>query len=395
MTARIDRQDSYLRELTATITQRLDQEESPAIILDRSLFYAEGGGQAADTGRVWPAGDEGAAARVLSATLRGEEVVLRLDRPLPASAREVVCALDWERRFDHMQQHTGQHIFSAALHKLLGAETRSSRLGAELSTIDLDRELSAQALHEAEDLANQIVFENRPVRALYPSAEALAALPLRREPKVETNVRVIEVEGFDYSPCGGTHVAHSSEIGGVSLLSSERYKGGTRLSFLAGKRILAALRARRLEGDSLAKLLSAGPGEQAAAVARLQEEAQARLSRLQELGAQLAAEKAAALLSRPEPVLRARLDGEKSLLRMIAQAIAQAEGRAAFLGTVEIEKGAPRGVLLFAAHPGSGVDAGARLKAVCAALGGRGGGRPNLAEGSCPAERLDEALSLA
>src|SRR5262249_51924599 len=147
-------------------------------------------------------------------------------------------------------------------------------------------------------------------------------------------------------------------------------------------------RARRQEGEQLSRLLSAPVGEQASAAGRLAEEASARLARIQDLTARLAAEHAKALLARPEPLIKARVEGDRALLRALAQAIASQPGRAAFLGAVE----EGRGCLVFAAAPDAGVDAGARLKAACAAVGGKGGGKGALAEGSCPAERLDEAL---
>jgi alanyl-tRNA synthetase len=391
MTERIDRADAYQREARAQVLSTREAEGQTLVLLDRSLFYAEGGGQSADTGRLWPVEDAGAVSRVLSAELQGEEVWLRLDRPLPEGVRAVECSLDWGHRFDNMQQHTGQHIFSAALFSLLRAETRSSRLGGELSTIDLDREVSAAGLQEAEELANQILAENRAVRVLYPSPDELSRMTLRREPKVEANVRVVEVEGFDLSPCGGTHVRNTSEIGLLVTLSSERYKGGTRLSFLAGRRVAREFQRRRSEDEALSRLLSAPAGEQAPAVQRLLDESAARLARIESLTEALAIEKANALLARPDAVLRVQLDGEKALARQIAQRISQTPGRAAFLGVVEGDKAA----LIFAAGPNAGIDAGARLKAVCAALGGRGGGRPHLAEGSCPADKLSEALAQA
>ena len=164
--------------------------------------------------------------------------------PRPATREPAVSStatIDWPRRFDHMQQHTGQHVLSAAFDRLFGVRTVSFHLGAAVSTIDLARELSPAEIAAAETEANRVVWEDRPVAIRFATAEEAAAMPLRKEPARGGTLRLIDVEGFDLSACGGTHVARTGGIGVIAVASWERFKGGQRLSFLCGGRALGRI----------------------------------------------------------------------------------------------------------------------------------------------------------
>jgi len=160
-------------------------------------------------------------------------------------AARVSGAIDWTRRFDHMQQHTGQHVLSAAFDRLLNARTESFHLGAESSTIDLARELSPTEIGRAEDEANRVVWEDRPVAIRFAGPEEVTKLALRKEPKREGTLRLIDVQDFDLSACGGTHVARTGAIGLIAIAATERFRGGSRVTFLCGGRALAGYRALR------------------------------------------------------------------------------------------------------------------------------------------------------
>ena len=192
--------DSYLRAFPATVLERSELAGAPAAVLDRTAFYPTSGGQPHDTGRL-------GAARVLDVQVRepDQQVLHLLDAPLEPGPVE--GEIDWIRRFDHMQQHTGQHILSQALLRVAGAETIGFHLGPESVSIDLPSPPSERQIGEAEDLANQIVTGNLPVRAWFPDPAELRELPLRKPPEVAGPVRLVAIGDFDLSPCGGTHVA--------------------------------------------------------------------------------------------------------------------------------------------------------------------------------------------
>src|SRR5690606_41152042 len=192
-----------------------------AVVLDRTAFYPTSGGQPFDTGRLGAAkvtevvdGDDGAVVHFTSAALE------------PGS--NVSGEVDWPRRFEHMQQHTGQHVLSAAFDRLFEVRTESFHLGADSCTIDLAREVTAAEVAAAVDEANRVVWENRPVTVRFVTAEEAAALPLRKEPARDGRLRIIDVEGFDLSACGGTHVDRTGAIGIVAAQAVEKVRGRSR-----------------------------------------------------------------------------------------------------------------------------------------------------------------------
>src|SRR4029077_13482463 len=172
-------------------------------------------------------------------------VVHVVDGTVPVVGEAVHGVVDWRRRFDHMQQHTGQHVLSAAFVHLFGVKTVSFHLGTDVSTIDLAREVTAREIAAAEDEANRIVWEDRAVTIRYANAEEAAALPLRKKPARTGTLRLIDVEGFDLSACGGTHVSRTGAVGLIAVTAWERFKGGHRLEFACGNRVLVRFRTLR------------------------------------------------------------------------------------------------------------------------------------------------------
>jgi alanyl-tRNA synthetase len=374
MTERIYYHDPYCRRFEAAVTRAFEHEGRSAVVLDRTAFYPTSGGQPFDTGRL------GSVAVVETVDL-GDVVAHIVAAPL-GEGLGVSGEIDWPRRFDHMQQHTGQHVLSAAFDRLFDNRTMSFHMGSEVSTIDLQRVAAPSAIERAMDVANAIVWEDRPVSIRFVSAEEAAALPLRKEPGREGPLRLIEVEAFDLSACGGTHVTRTGAIGLVAVVGAERFRGGTRLTFVCGGRALTVLRTYRDAVACCVRALSVLPAELPAAVERMQAEGKELRRTINGLQESLATHEAARLLSSaPDSggvrVVVEVLDGwDAAGLKTIASAIA-ASGPAA---VTLVSASAPAFVAV-ARSAGLAVDAGSVLKQLIERFGGRGGGKPDLAQG--------------
>ena len=397
MTERLYYADSYCTRFSARVVERLTLEGHLAVVLDRTAFYPTSGGQPADRGTL-----DGTA--VLDVVVREEDgaIVHVLECALPGPSSpgkgdgagvgcEVEGALDWPRRFDHMQQHTGQHVLSAAFEQVLDADTVGFHLGVEVSTVDLNvARLNLAAVTLVEELANRVVWEDRPVSARFVGLEELVTLPLRHPPSVEGPVRIVEVAGFDVNPCGGTHVARTGEIGLVKIVRLDYRGDETRVEFLCGGRALRDYRAKNAMANRLAGLLTVGHWELDQAVERLLVESKqlrrglrrARRRLLEVEATELA--EAADIYGPHRVVWRIWERREPGELRALAQELAQRPGVVALLVSV-----GERTHLCFARAEGLDLDVAALLREACTQLGGKGGGRPHLAQGSAPA--TDEA----
>ena len=245
-----------------------------AVVLDRTAFFPEQGGQKADRGTL-------GGASLLDAEIHEGVIVHILDAPLEAGS-EVEGEVDWPRRFDFMQQHTGEHILSGLANRLYGAENVGFHLSEREVQLDFSVQLSEAELEALEHAANQAIFRDIPVKAYYPNAEELAALNYRQKKELTGAIRIVELEGVDCCACCAPHVARSSEVGILKILSAMNYKGGTRLYIACGMRAVQDYAARIREAQQLSKLLSAPQGELSAAVVRLQEKAMAAEQRAAE-----------------------------------------------------------------------------------------------------------------
>jgi alanyl-tRNA synthetase len=381
--------DPYLREFTAHVVACQPAGERYAVRLDRTAFYPDSGGQPHDTGRM------GDALVVEVAETENGDVVHYTDRTILGDVR---CEIDWPRRFDHMQQHTGQHLLSAAFVELFDFPTVSFHLGREVSTIDLAAgAVTAEHLARAERRVNEIVFEDRSVESGFATAAELAALGVRKMVEREGPLRVIAVEGYDRQPCGGTHVARTGQVGAVLLRRLEKQKGNWRVEFVCGLRAVAAARADLGALTETARRLSCGLPEVPAMVARALDERQAGFKERQQLQEQLAEFEAMTLLAmqgRPlgavKLVARVFEAGEPGYLRVLASKLAAQGGVVALLGL------RPGGQVVFAQSPGMPHDMNALLKETLAAAAGKGGGSRDLAQGSIPdPARLDALLAAA
>jgi alanyl-tRNA synthetase len=362
------------------------------VVLDRTLFYPEAGGQLADTGELLLAGRP----------LRVEDVQIdeagNIHHLVAGSLYDVDLSgvsaqgrIDVDRRRDHMAQHTGQHALSRSLVDVARAETVSSRLGATACTIDVEGALVERELARAEDLVNSVVTGDVAVRQLFPTPEELARMPLRRPPKVDQGVRVIEIEGFDLSPCGGTHCTRTGQIGMVRVVGLERYKGGWRITFHAGRRALDDARKKEAVLADLAREFTCGMLDVGNAVGKLRAELKARMDALSmtrgELVELLAQNVLAAHPPDPAgttPIVLLREHDDIGTLRALAGRLAARGDVVAFCSAPDERNAGDRSIVVQRGATAS-FDCGAWLKAIAAAHGARGGGRPERAEGRLPA----------
>ena len=392
VTPRLYHDDSLLLRFDARIVARARHDGAPSLVLSRTAFYPEAGGQMADRGTI----DAGQLAmRVVDVQVDEQGVVHHIveDGLLPAPGETVRGQVERARRRAHMALHTGQHMLSRALLDEARAQTVSARLGESACTIDVDvAHVDERAVARAEQIVNDAIDADLRIRAYFPAPDELASLDLRRAPKVDRDVRVVDIDGFDVSPCGGTHCSSSAQVGLVKVTGLERYKGKMRLYFVAGSRARSELgNAARLLTE-LAERLTTSPRDVAAAVDKLRAEMTSERDRGQALSAELARRIGDELLGRAAggaPIVVASLPAASvELLRAVAGRITQAAGASALLAGGD---GSGRPVVC-SKHPASRLDCGATLKRIAAAGAGKGGGKPQHAEGRLPASADIEAL---
>jgi len=382
MTDRLYYTDSYLREFTARILEH--SPDGRTVYLDRTAFYPASGGQPCDAGAI-------AGVRVVDVADEGERIAHYLAAPLHSGP--VDCAIDWSRRFDHMQQHTGQHVLSAVFEEWFGLHAVSFHLGAESSSIDLEGgAMDPGAVLEAERRANDIVFENRPVAVGFQHAAEVQGL--RKPTDREGTLRIVSIEALDRNACGGTHVRATGEVGPILLRKLERVRQTVRVEFLCGGRAVRRARADYEALSKTAQLFSAPLDEVPAMVAAQLETARASDKARRKLELDLAACQGKELYLATVPgadgvrrVTRRVVKGSLEELRAIAQNFT-AQPKAVFVATLAD----PPSVLL-AASADAGIDAGKALKAALAEAGGRGGGNARIAQGSvAEAGALEQVL---
>ncbi|OLD59441.1 MAG: hypothetical protein AUI83_03145 [Armatimonadetes bacterium 13_1_40CM_3_65_7] len=395
MTERLYYTDAYLGTFAARVVAvepRGPWGDRPGVTLDRTAFYPTSGGQPHDTGTL-------AGFPVVDVFDHDDAVVHVLDQAAAASSlvagAEVSGAVEWERRFDHMQQHTAQHVLSAVFARVLGAETVSVHLGGS-STLDLALPaLSPEDARRVEDEANRIVFENRPVSVRFLSQEEAARLGLRRPAHRSGTIRVVEVEECDRSACGGTHVRHTGEIGPVLVRRWERAKGQTPVEVLAGWRALTDYRWKHAIVSEWSARLTVGDRELGAALEKLAREAREQERALVAARARLLAYEAverleAAPASPGRKIVRLAVSGRDP--DEVRQLLREMTGREA---CVVLAGDEATGRLYFARSPGDGPGMAAVIAQVCGSVGGRGGGTGEFAQGAVPGEVVAQALARA
>jgi alanyl-tRNA synthetase len=383
VTERLYYQDCYLQEFRARVLET--SGDGRRAYLDRTAFYPTSGGQPFDTGTL-------GGANVIEVIDEEERVVHVLDAPIATG--EIEAQIDWPRRFDHMQQHSGQHLLSAVLEELFKIPTVSFHLGAEVCTIDVAApSITSIQIDQAEVRCAEIIAEARPLAITF--EDATADLGLRKESQRTGTLRVVAIQGIDRSACGGTHVRNTAEIGPVLIRRTEKIRGNTRLEFVCGLRALHQARADFRTLQELSRQLSAPAAETPGLVSAQLERIKALEKANQRLALEVAqregreqwaatAPDAQGLRRAVEQVEQGAID---DALRTRAQAFV-AQGRAVFLA---VSKNPPS--VLLAASADSGIHAGDRVKSAVTTAGGRGGGNQALAQGSLPATADLEAIA--
>jgi alanyl-tRNA synthetase len=388
MTDRIYYTEPSCRSFAARVTRTSERDDRPVVVLDRTAFYPTSGGQPFDTGRLGPV-------NVVDTIDEEGEVLHVLSAPL-AKGTVVHGEIDWVRRFDHMQQHTGQHVLSAAFDRLLENRTTSFHMGVETSTIDLQKEVTPLDLERAVHEANRVVWEDREVSIRFVSADEATRLPLRKDPTREGTLRLVEIADFDLSACGGTHVRRTGAIGMVAVTGAERFRGGSRVTFVCGGRALRTFGTYRDAVAGAVRVLSVLPHELPVTLERAQQDAKEVRKTVTRLQIALAGHEAARLLTEATTVEGVRVVTEAmegwdaTGLKAIASALVAQPAIAAVL----ISRSDPIAVVV-ARSQNVGIDASKALRLLLDRFGGRGGGRPDMAQGAGLTGNAPDILAAA
>ena len=381
--------DSYLVEFDAVVRDVQKQEERWRVTLDRTAFYPTSGGQPFDTGTL-------DAAQVVDVVDQEDGTIGHLvDRELEKNSR-VRGHIDWTRRFDHMQQHTGQHLLSAAFEREVAAKTVSFHLGASSSTIDLDKELTAEQISQVEDTVNSVLWEDHEVCVRFVTAGEAAKLPLRKDPARTGELRIVDIKDYDLSACGGTHVRRTGAVGVIAIAVVERFKGGLRVEFLCGSRALRAYRALKSSIAGGVRLLSVLPDELPSAIEKLQVAGRTQQKSQEALHERLAVHEASALCASGErigaaTVVATAVTGwDASGLKKLASAMVARPGMIAVLMTSESPS-----LIVVSRSQDLSLDAGAVLRPLLDRFGGKGGGKGAMAQGGGLTGDVPEILSAA
>lgn len=363
-----------LQSFDATVLRTEVRGDDLAVWLDRTAFYPTSGGQPHDLGTL------GGLAIVAVDDDEAGDVVHLVRGSSLATGAVVQGDIDWRRRHDHMQQHTGQHLLSAVTEHAHGAKTISFHLGTESSTIDIDRELTPSQLAEIERAVNRVIWDDVPVSVRTVSEDEARALPLRKESARTGALRLVNITGVDLSACGGTHVERTGGIGQLVLDGWERFKGGQRLSFLCGARALARFQLLRDMSAASVRLLSVLPADLPSAIERLQSEVKDQKRTLTAVQADLAVHEAGALAEAADAapfgrlVLRA-IDGDAARLKALASAVVTRPGMLAVFVSTSMPALAVAGRSADVSVPCHDL-----IGSLARQFGGRGGGKPDLAQ---------------
>lgn len=391
MTEKLYYRDSHMTACTATVRSCTLNGDGFDVLLDQTVLFPTGGGQQTDLGAI-------GGVRVLGCSESGDEVVHHVEKPLKVG-ETVPVTLDWARRFDYMQQHTGEHLLSFAAYELYGAANVGFHLADGYTTIDFDKSIARDALERMERLANSFVWRNLPVSAtMYPDEAAIAGLPLRKHAEgLKAPIRIVRIEDADCCTCCAPHCTRTGEVGIIFIIDAISYKGGTRITFLCGERARTYLRDEHDALDRIARRFSTAREQAEGAVAKRCDEYGALKRELRSLTAALNEYVVARLLASAETAGKQRIvvalleDVDAGRLKDLAQAAAgEKRSLAALFSSRE-------GKLLYVLAMGEGfpIDAGELAQTVNAAIGGKGGGRGTLAQGmavncSCAKESVEQ-----
>ncbi len=381
--------DPYLKEFDAKVIDVIPYEDKYGVVLDRTAFYPEGGGQPFDTGNLNDV-------NVLQVVEKEGELLHIVSEPL--RSKEVKGIINWTRRFDHMQQHTGQHILSECFERLFKGSTDSFHLGKDIVSIEINIEsFSDSDAEHIETMANDIIYSNLPVTARVVTDEELKSMPLRKKPKVSENIRIVEIKEFDYSPCGGTHVRATGEVGMIKIKSWEKCKGGIRFTFVCGNRALKDYSVQNSIIRSLGEKLSVRDCDILNAVGKVLNDCRAAEKQLSAATQELIKYEAEQIIKEC-PVqdgirLISRIFDGRSIndAKLLAQHLTQVPGTVALLACRN-----ENAQVIFTRSEDVNIDMNSIIKAVFPIIGGKGGGNARTAQGGGPdTDKLDDFLNTA
>ncbi|WP_207726946.1 alanyl-tRNA editing protein [Anaerosolibacter carboniphilus] len=376
MTKKLYHENVYLKEFTADILSILEKEGKYHVILDQSAFYPEGGGQPHDQG--WIEDSE------VEYVYEENHQIYHVVNIPPEKLIHAKCKIDWKRRFDHMQQHLGQHILSSAFDKLFDAATVGFHLGTEYITIDITLgNITKQQIEKAEYLSNQVIWNNLHVKQLYPDPETLKALPLRKQPKVTENIRIVEIDQVDYSPCGGTHPSQTGEVGIIKIRRWEKIRDTTRIEFVCGNRALKDYTWKNDQINTLSNLFSVKDQDTQIAVEKMYSENQTMKKDLKSMHDQLMVYEAKALYDQAEVSKTVRIihrvfeQRDFGELRQLAAKIVSNPNVVVLFGTKDNEKAQ----IVLSRSSEININMNELFKEISPLINGKGGGNPQTAQG--------------
>ena len=385
-TKRLYFENPYQIEFEARVVERLSWREKPAVVLDQTCFYPESGGQPSDRG-----------------TLNGIEVlgVLEEDSKIlhlledDISAGEVKGKIDWQTRFDFMQQHAGQHILSQSFHELYQAETLSFHLGEVTSTVEIDlRKVAEEEVERVETRANDIVFQDREIKSYFIPEEKISSIPLRKSPKKKGLIRVVEVSDFDYSACGGTHPSKTGEVGLIKILKWEKIRNNVKFEFVCGQRASKDYAWKNRDLRELSNMFTVSEREVLTSVEKLQSDLKSQRKKTRKMQERVSQYEAQEIIRNTEgriikDVFTGRTPDE---VRCLALNIIK---KGDFIVLYALREG-ERGHLVFACSENLKCDMRELVPLVSPLIKGKGGGNPSLVQiGAEEAENLELALDKA
>ncbi|WZL74594.1 DHHA1 domain-containing protein [Clostridiaceae bacterium 35-E11] len=390
MTKKLFFDDVYLKTFHADIVEFKEVNNEFHIVLDQTAFYPEGGGQPCDTGVI----DEMQVIYVYE----DDGKIYHVLNQKPNTLHHITCNIDWTRRFDHMQQHLGQHILSACFYDLFQAETVGFHLSAEYVTIDITlKDLSSTEADKVEFLANQIVLHNLAVKQLFPNDDELQKLPLRKAPKVNENIRIIAINDFDYSPCGGTHPTYTGEVGLIKIRKWEKVRDSIRIEFICGNRSLKDYNWKNHYIHKIASLLSIKDTDALKGVERIFADYNAQKKELRRLKAQNLDYEALALYQQAPTFQGIKIihqvyeDRDFGELRLLASKTVSQPSAIVLMGVKN-----QKAQMLFSRSENVDINMHMLFKEVSPMIDGKGGGNPHTAQGGGSAlSNLEGALNAA
>ncbi len=385
-TKRLYYENPYQLEFEAVVVERITIEEKPALVLDQTCFYPESGGQPDDKGVI-------NGINVLRVLEGDEKIIHVLEKDI--SSDRVKGKVDWQRRFDHMQQHSGQHILSQSFYELFKAETLSFHLGESVSTVEIDlRKADDEEVERVERRTNEIIFEDREIKTYFVPEERIENIPLRKPPQKKGEIRVVEVSGFDYSACGGTHVRRAGEIGLIKILGWERIRNNLRFEFVCGRRAVEDYAQKNKMMRQLSSRFTVPEKEILASVEKTFLDLKSQRKRIRKLEEEVVRYEAQDFVRQAKEKIIRKLFQDKTAeqMKFLALNIIR-QGDFIVLFGLKEEK---RAHLVFARSENINIDLRELLPLVSPLIRGKGGGQPSLVEiASESAENLEAALEKA